>query len=228
MLRAVRFAANLDFRIEEETWKAIQENAPAILEVSWERIFEELDKMLTGPNPAGALRLLEESLLLERILPEVTAMRGVAQPPEFHPEGDVWQHTLLCFEKAKPPLSRTLAFAVLLHDVGKPGTYEVADRIRFNSHDRLGAEMAEKICKRLKMSNGDTEKIVELVKDHLKFMNINKMRESTLKRFLVLENFPEHLELHRIDCSASHGMMENIAFCEKKLEDSRPYDLPEF
>ena len=227
MLRAVRFAAVLGFTVEEETFAAIQKHAEGIREISAERIAGELERMFTGPDPARALRLLDRSGLLPILLPEVSAMKGVPQPPQFHPEGDVWEHTLLCFEKARPPLTPTLAFAVLFHDVGKPPTIKHADRIRFNHHDRIGARMAEDICRRLKMARELTRRIRELVEKHIQFMNVQKMRESTLKRFLLTDNFEEHLELHRIDCEASHGMTDNVDFCQRKLgEFEKEFNAP--
>lgn len=228
MLRAVRFAAGLDFTLEPETHRAVKKLAGSITDISMERISDELQNMLTGPRPARALRLLDETGLLGPVLPEVSALKGVAQPKKFHPEGDVWEHTLLCFEKADPPLTATLAFAVLFHDIGKPPTFQIADRIRFNHHDRVGARMAAKICRRLKMPARDARRIEELVQKHIDFMNVQKMRESTLKRFLLMDNFDEHLELHRIDCEASHNMTENVDFCKQKLHEfEEEFNAPE-
>ncbi len=228
MLRAVRFAAELDFTLEPETYRSITQIAHRITDISMERISDELQKMFTGPRPARALSLLDQTGLLEPLLPEVAALKGVEQPKAFHPEGDVWKHTQLCFEKADPPLSVTLSFAVLFHDIGKPSTFEVADRIRFNHHDRVGARMAAGICRRLKMSSRETQRIEKLVEKHIDFMNVQKMRESTLKRFLLMDNFSEHLELHRIDCQASHNMTENVDFCKRKLKEfEEEFNAPE-
>ncbi|MGA2262622.1 MAG: CCA tRNA nucleotidyltransferase, partial [Acidobacteriota bacterium] len=218
MLRAVRFSCGLSFRIAPETYEAIRRMAPFILEVSWERIRDELLKILTGPLPGLGLSLLHESGLLTHILPEVEAMRGVPQPPEFHPEGDVFVHTRRALELLHNP-SAVLALAALLHDVGKPATFAVKERIRFDGHVEVGARTAEEICRRLRMSNEDTELVVALVKDHLHFMNIHAMRPSTLKRFLRRPNCEDHLELHRVDCLSSHGSLDSYWFAREKYEE---------
>lgn len=218
ILRAVRFACQLDFDIEAQTYRAVQEMAPAITQVSWERIRDELLKILTGPAPGRGLQLLLDSGVLSRILPEVAAMRGVPQPPQFHPEGDVFEHTRLMLEKARQP-SPTLALGILLHDVGKPPTFQEKERIRFDGHAEVGAEMAREICRRLRLSNEITEQVVDLVRHHLRFIHVQEMRESTLKRFLRKENFAEHLELHRLDCLSSHRDLSSYHFCLQKLEE---------
>lgn len=218
ILRAVRFAAQLNFEIEEETWKQIKSLAPRLLQVSWERIRDELLKILTGPDPARGLDLMSEGGILEVILPEVEAMHGVEQPPRFHPEGDVWEHTRLMFQLAGP-LDPVLAVAALLHDVGKPVTFTVRDRIRFDGHAEIGAEMAEQIGRRLRLSRDQIEEVSDLVRNHLRFIHVQEMRESTLKRFLRKENFDRHLELHRLDCLACHGDLSSYEFCRKKLEE---------
>jgi poly(A) polymerase len=219
LMRAIRFAAELGFEVDPSTLRAVKENADCIVQVSQERIRDELLKMLTGPAPARALRLLFETGILALILPEVAAMVGVPQPPRYHPEGDVFLHTLRMFEEAED-LTETLALGVLLHDVGKPPTLTFEDRIRFHGHAELGAKMAGKICRRLRLSNSLTIQVVDLVANHLRFMHVREMRESTLKRFIRKKHFREHLELHRLDCLGSHGDLSNYDFCEEKLEES--------
>ncbi len=218
LIRAVRFAAQLDFQMEEATWKQVREQAPTILQVSWERIRDELLKILTGERPDAGLRLLHESGLLQVVLPEVADMVGVQQPPEFHPEGDVFIHTCLMFSLAGE-LDEALALGILLHDVGKPPTFTVADRIRFHGHAEKGAEMAAEIGRKLRLSSELTHEVVDLVRDHLRFIHVREMRESTLKRFLRKPNFHRHLELHRLDCLASHGDLTSYEFCREKLEE---------
>lgn len=217
VLRAIRFACQLGFRIEPETYQQVQNYAQKLTQVSSERIRDELLRILTGADPARGLRLLFDSKILGSILPEVVAMQGVPQPPQFHPEGDVFEHTCLMFQFSER-LSHTLALAVLLHDVGKPPTFTVQERIRFDGHAELGARMAQEICRRLRLSNEQIEEIVDLVKNHLRFIHVRQMRESTLKRFLRKENFGKHLELHRLDCLASHGDLSSYHFCQEKLE----------
>ncbi len=224
MLRALRFACTLGFRIESDTMKAIRAGAREILHVSWERIRDEVKKMLTGPQPAQALDLLAESGLLDWILPEVAAMRGVEQPAEFHPEGDVYTHTRNMLGHLHHP-SFTLAMGVLLHDVGKPPTFHVADRIRFDQHVEVGATLAEAICQRLRLSNEETGRILDLVRQHMRFMPVQEMRPSTLKRFLRQEHFEEHLELHRIDCLGSHGDLSNWDFCRARLDEMKTEEI---
>ncbi len=218
VIRAIRFACRLGFRIDPATWTAVCSFAARLTQISWERVRDELLKILTGPNPDRGMRLLLDSGVLARILPEVAAMDGVEQPPEFHPEGDVFAHTCLMLARADRP-SPTLAMAVLLHDVGKPPTFTVRERIRFDGHDALGAEMAEEICRRLRMSNQRIEEIVDLVRCHLRFIHVFEMRESTLKRFLRKENIRDHLELHRLDCLSSHRDLSAYHFCVAKLEE---------
>jgi poly(A) polymerase len=225
LMRAVRFAARFNYAIEPQTYAAIIERAGEIVQISAERIRDELKKMLTGPNPSGSLSLLLETGLVKAILPEVTAMAGVEQPKQFHPEGDVLIHTLLLLKNLNRP-SFELALAALLHDIGKPSTFTPpktdSDRIRFDNHCDVGARMAEAICGRLRLSNDQTELVVELVRDHLRFKDVQQMRESTLKRFLRRPFFPEHLELHRLDCLASHGDLTLWEFCKKKSAEIGP------
>lgn len=204
MLRAVRFAARLDFSIEERTLSAISERASFISRISVERVREELVRMLTEGAASRAFELLAKSQLLEQILPEVKAFQGVPQPPEFHPEGDVWTHLLLMLQELRQP-SVSLALGVLLHDVGKPPTIQKLDRIRFNGHAEKGAQMTSPILERLRFSNEVIEQVTSLVANHMRFKDVQQMRESTLKRFLRLPQFSEHLELHRLDCLASNG-----------------------
>ena len=218
MLRAVRFAARFGFTIERATFAAIRVLAAEIGQVSRERVRDELTRMLTEGRAADAFRMLEATGLLERVLPEVAAMRGVAQPPEFHPEGDVWVHTLLMLEKLPAGCSATLAWGALLHDVGKPPTYMVADRIRFNGHAEVGTRMAAAICRRLRFSNEDAEQIQSLVANHMRFGDVEKMKESTLKRFFRLPKFPEHLELHRLDVTSSHKQLRLYEFAKSRYE----------
>jgi len=219
MLRAVRFACALHFRIAEETHEAIRQLAPAILEVSWERIRDEVLHILTGPMPGRGLDLLHDTGLLLHILPEVEAMRGVSQPEAFHPEGDVYIHTRRTLDLLRKP-SPVLAMAAMLHDVGKPLTVSLQeDRIRFNRHAEVGAQLSDTICRRLRMSNDETGRIVELVRCHLHFLNIRSMRRGTLKRFLNTPHFEDHLELHRADCLSSHGDLDAYRFALEKYEE---------
>jgi poly(A) polymerase len=226
MLRAVRFAARFEYRIDPETMKAIRELAPQITQVSRERVRDELTKMLTEGHARRAFELLDQSGLQHEVLPEIERMKGVAQPPQFHPEGDVWVHTLMLLEMLRPGGSRTLAWGALLHDVGKPPTFRVApDRIRFDGHVEVGVAMAEEIGRRLRMSNDDARQIEALVANHMRFADVFKMKPSTLKRFLRLPRFPEHLELHRLDCLASHGDLSIYDFLRQKIEDTPPEEI---
>jgi poly(A) polymerase len=226
MMRAVRFAARFHYAIDDATFAAIQALAPHIRQVSLERIRDELTKMLTDGRARRAFELLHESGLLVHVLPEVARMKGVAQPPQFHPEGDVWTHTLLMIEQLKAGSSPTLAWGVLLHDVGKPPTFRPPcgpdNRIRFDEHVEVGTQMAVEICRRLRFSNEDTEQIRSLVANHLRFKDVLQMKPSTLKRFVRLNRFEEHLELHRLDCMASHGHLENYEFMKEFLAQTPP------
>jgi poly(A) polymerase len=187
--------------------------------VSRERIRDELDKMLTEGQARRCFELLDSTQLLVEVLPEVSALKGVEQPPQFHPEGDVWMHTLLLLEGLEKGCSKTLAWGVLLHDIGKPPTFRVApDRIRFDGHAEIGTRMAEAICRRLRFSNDATEQVCALVANHMRFGDVKKMKESTLKRFLRLPHFPEHLELHRLDCASSHCDLSLYEFVRDTLE----------
>lgn len=218
MLRAVRFAASFDYEIEPETFAAIHRLSAKIATVSAERVRDELLRTLCSGRARRGFELLDATGLLERVLPEIAAMKGVEQPPEYHPEGDVWTHTLLMLEALPAECSPTLALGALLHDVGKPPTFRVApDRIRFDNHVSVGMAMAREICNRLRLSHEQTTQIVALVEHHLRFRDAPQMRESTLKRFLRMEKFEEHLELHRLDCLSSHRNLENYEWVRTKL-----------
>ena len=224
MLRAVRFAAGLGFEIEAATMAAICRLAPLIDGVAAERVRDELGRLLTEGQPRRGFELLRESKLLERVLPEVAALEGVDQPPEFHPEGDVWNHTMAMLDQLREP-SETLAWGVLLHDVGKPDTFQRADRIRFHGHVQRGVELARAICKRLRFSNADSEHVLALVGNHMKFMDLRRMRPAKLRRFLQQPGFEDHLALHRLDCLASHGTLDNHDFAAERarqLDDEEP------
>ena len=226
MMRAVRFAARLGFQIEPETLAAAQELALKITQVSPERIREELTKLLTEGAARRGFELLDETGLLGVVLPDLARMKGVEQPPQFHPEGDVWIHTRMMLEKLQTDCSPTLAWGVLLHDVGKPSTFAPATglgtRIRFDGHVEVGTRMAERICRELRFSNDDTEQIETLVANHLRFKDVHRMRQATLKRFVRLPRFHEHLELHRLDCLASHGNLEAYDFVQQFLRETPP------
>jgi putative nucleotidyltransferase with HDIG domain len=224
MLRAVRLAASLGFEIEAGTMDAIRRMAALVHSVSAERTRDELTRILTEGGARRGLELLDESGLLVQLLPEVWAMKGVEQPKEFHPEGDVWTHTLLMLAMLEAP-SVTLALGVLLHDVGKPPTFRVAERIRFDGHMEVGSRMAESILERLRFSNQEIQTVAALVADHLRFKDVKRMRESTLRRFLREPHFEELLELHRLDCLASHGLLGNYEFIRQKQRELPPERL---
>ena len=223
MLRGVRFAARLEFEIEPQTMAAMRTAAHEIGQVSSERIRDELTLMLTEGHARRAFELLDATGLLAQVLPEIVRMHGVEQPPQFHPEGDVWVHTMLLLEKLKPGVSATLAWGALLHDVGKPATFrppdpkKPGDRIRFDGHVEVGVRITEEILGRLRFSNQDTEQIVALVKNHMRFGDIMQMRESTLKRFLRLPKFDEHLALHWMDASSAHGDLRLYEFAKQRF-----------
>jgi poly(A) polymerase len=229
MARGVRFAARFGYTIEPRTFAAIQKLAPTIRQVSQERLRDELTKMLTEGAARRAFELLDETDLLRELLPEVARMKGVPQPPQFHPEGDVWTHTLLMLEKLPAGAARTLAWGVLLHDVGKPTTFRPPsgpnDRIRFDEHVEVGVRMAEEICRRFRFSNDDTEQIAALVANHMRFKDVPQMRDSTLKRFARLTHFEEHLELHRLDCLSSHGSLSSYDFVQAFLAKTPPQEV---
>lgn len=224
MLRAIRFACRYHWPIEEKTREAIGTLSASIEFISHERVRDEVGKILTeGGAPLGVRWLIDLGLMAV-FMPEVVAMDGVPQPPQFHPEGDVLTHTLIMLGLMRNP-SVELAMGVLLHDVGKPPTYQVRDRIRFHNHTKVGREMTEEICRRLRFSSEQTKHIAALVSDHHKFMHVQEMRSSTLKRFLRTDRFEDHLALHRIDCLSSHGELDNYAFCKAALEDLEPEQI---
>ncbi len=254
MMRAVRFAARFQFSLEQQTLDAIVRASKQIAQVSKERLRDELIRILTEGAAHDGFLLLDQTQLLNSILPEISALQGVEQPPEFHPEGDVWTHTMLMLQimdqtrrqlaqgtnptatdwkqlsageqdevESYPSIS--LAMAVLLHDVGKPLTFEVKDRIRFNNHCEEGARLATRICERFRLANRQTERIVQLVRDHLKFKDLPQMKPSTLKRFLRQVGFDEHLELHRIDCLGSHRQLELWHLARQMREQLRPEEI---
>ena len=225
MLRAVRFAARLGFEIEPATYRAIKATASRIGETSAERIRDELTLILTEGGASRGMALLMETGLLAELMPEVADMDGVAQSPEHHPEGDVWTHVKMMLDELEAGESETLAWGVLLHDIGKPPTYTEADRIRFNGHDALGAKMASALCRRLHMSNDEIERISNLTAHHMRFRHVKEMRLSKLKRFPRQPNFRELLELHRIDCVCSHGGLDLHEFCVQQLEEAGEEDL---
>jgi tRNA nucleotidyltransferase/poly(A) polymerase len=224
MLRAPRFAASLGFTIEPATAAAIRELRVAIRDVAAERVRDELTRILTEGGARRGFEALADLRLLPEILPEVAAMQGVEQPPEFHPEGDVWIHTMLMIEGLRDP-TITLALGVLLHDVGKPPTFRLAERIRFDGHAEVGAAMAVALLGRLRFSIEQIDRVEALVANHMKFKDVRRMRESTLKRFLRQPHFEEHLELHRLDCLSSHRNLENYEFCREKLASLAPEEL---
>jgi len=222
MLRTVRFASRFEYTIEPATFAAMQAMAQQIQVVSRERVRDELTRMLTEGHARHAFLLLDESGLLAQVLPEISAMKGVAQPPEFHPEGDVFVHTLLLLENLPQPCPPTLAWGALLHDVGKPPTFRVAERIRFDNHVEVGVKMAAEICGRLRFSGDDTALILALVANHMRFTHATRMSEATLKKFLRMPRFDEHLALHRADCLASHGNLSTYEFVQQKREETAP------
>jgi poly(A) polymerase len=220
MLRAVRFAARFEYSIDPATFAAMKKLANQLDVVSRERVRDELTRMLTEGHGRRAFLLLDESGLLQYVLPEISAMKGVEQPPEFHPEGDVFVHTLLLLENLPQPCPMTLAWAALLHDVGKPPTFRRApDRIRFDDHVQVGVKMAEEICRRLRFSSDETQQILALVDNHMRFGHVHRMKQSTLKRFLRMPSFDEHLALHRADALASHGDLSTYEFLQEKRSE---------
>ena len=222
MLRAVRFAARLKFSLEAAAVEAIRKQAAEIRQVSAERERDEILKILTEGRARQGFELLDATGLLREVLPEIKRMQGVAQPVEFHPEGDVWVHTMMMLESMSSP-TPTLALGVLLHDVGKPPTFSIRERIRFDNHAEVGAKMAAQILNRLRLSSRDTEQVVELVRHHLRFMDFPRMRRSTQLRFLRLAGFAEHLELHRLDCLASHSDLSTYEMA-KRLREETPIE----
>jgi tRNA nucleotidyltransferase/poly(A) polymerase len=229
MIRAVRFAARFGYAIEPATFAAIVNLAPEIRQVSAERLRDELTKLLTEGAARRGFGLLDETRLLEPLLPEIARMKGVEQPPEFHPEGDVWIHTLMMLQGLPAACPPTLAWGVLLHDVGKPPTFTPPagsnGRIRFDEHVEVGTRMAEAICRRLRFSNDDIAQIAALVANHLRFKDVPQMKPSTLKRFIRLTRFDEHLELHRLDCLSSHGHLEAYDYVQRFIAETPPEEV---
>jgi poly(A) polymerase len=217
MLRAVRFSARFGFELETKTKRAIRALASRIHAVSRERVRDELTKMLTEGKARHAFELLDETGLLAQVLPEIVRMKGVEQPSQFHPEGDVWVHTLMLLEQLPAGCAMTLAWGALLHDVGKPPTFKRApDRIRFDGHVEVGAAMGADICRRFRFSNEETRQVLALIENHMRFADAPRMKESTLKRFFRLECFEEHLEMHRMDCLAAHGNLDIYEFIRER------------
>jgi poly(A) polymerase len=221
MLRAIRFAARFEYILEPATERAIREFAPGIAQVSRERVRDELTRMLTEGHARRAFELLDSTGLLREVLPEVSKLHGVEQPPEYHPEGDVWIHTLLLLEKLPAGVSPTLAWGALLHDIGKPATFShnPPDRIRFNGHVEIGVKIAHEILRRLRFSNEECAQILALVENHMRFGDVEKMKDSTLKRFFRLPKFDEHLALHRLDVTSSHGDLSLYDFARRRREE---------
>ena len=225
LLRAVRFASTLGFEIEERTWNEVRMRAPLIRQVSAERIRDEIVKILVRPGAARGFTLLSESGLMREILPEIEAMKGVEQPPEYHPEGDVFIHTRMLLEKLDHP-TPVLALAALFHDVGKPPTFAVKDgRIRFYEHAPIGADMTRVIMKRLRFSNDEIEQVAECVANHMKFADVQKMRSGKLKKFVTRPTFLQEMDLHKIDCQSSHGKLDNHQFLLQKIKEFEKEDL---
>ncbi len=221
ILRAVRFATTLEFEIEPGTWDALVRSAASIMEISAERIREELVRNFLSPHRVRGWDLLDASGVMRAVLPELEAMKGCEQPPQFHPEGDVFQHTRIMLELLPADVSLPLVLSVLFHDIGKPSTSSVdeAGRIRFNGHDRVGAEMTEGLMQRLRFSRAEIDATVEMVRQHMVFKDVPNMRVAKLKRFMARPTFEDELELHRVDCASSHGMLDNYEFLLQKREE---------
>ena len=221
LMRAIRFAVVTGFEIEENTLNALKECAPLLAQISPERIRDEFSKILVAENRARGLDLLAETGLADTFFPELLALQGCEQPPQWHPEGDVFVHTRIALSLLNsPPLH--LALAVLLHDIAKPPTQtwdDEAERFRFNGHDRVGAKMAEEILRRLRYPNQTVEEVTFMVSRHMKFMHVQDMRTAKLKRFMAAESFPMEIELHRVDCDSSNGFRDNYDFLHLKKEE---------
>jgi poly(A) polymerase len=221
MLRAVRFATVLDYQIDQQTWDALVADASSINQISAERIRDELVRIFLSPDRVRGWDLLDSSRLMRAILPELEAMKGVLQPEQFHPEGDVFVHTRLMLQLLPEEVSVPLVFAVLFHDVAKPVTamVDTTGRIRFNDHDRIGAQMTEAIMRRLRFSGAEIEATVEMVRQHMVFKDAPNMRVAKLKRFMARPTFDDELELHRVDCESSHRMLDNYEFLLRKRDE---------
>jgi poly(A) polymerase len=227
----VRFAARFGFELEPATKRAIRSLAPRIHAVSRERVRDELTKMLTEGRARRAFELLDETGLLTEVLPEIARMKGVEQPPQYHPEGDVWVHTLGLLEQLEAGCPLTLAWGALLHDVGKPPTFRQApDRIRFDGHVEVGVAIGAEICRRFRFSNDETQQILALIENHMRFADAQRMKASTLKRFFRLESFDQHLALHKMDCLAGGGNLDHWEYVRERYlatpeESVRPKPL---
>lgn len=222
LLRAVRFAARFGYEIESRTWEALKSHAADIHAVSAERVREEMVKILSHPTRVRGFDLLDESGLMKEILPEIEALKGCEQPPQFHPEGDVFVHTRAMLELLSQDASPTLVLSVLFHDIGKPPTFRYhadEDRIRFSGHDRVGATMTERAMERLRFSRAEIDRVAEAVRQHMVFKDVQKMRTAKLKRFMAREGFDEELELHRVDCVSSHGATDNYEFLKSRADE---------
>ncbi len=219
LLRAVRFGASLGFEIDTATWDAVLHHAGDIHDVSAERIREELVRIFLSPTRVKGFDLLVESGLMQHILPEIMTLQGCEQPPQFHPEGDVFVHTRAMLGLLPAHVSVPLVFGVLFHDIGKPPTQTVDEtgRIRFNGHDKLGAEMTQRIMERFRFSNADTEAVVSAVANHMVFKDVQEMRVAKLKRFMARPGFDDELELHRVDCTSASGMLDNYEFVRERI-----------
>jgi poly(A) polymerase len=219
MLRGVRFAARFGFELDPSTAAAMRRLAAKTAAVSRERVRDELTKMLTEGHARRAFELLDQTGLLKEVLPEIARMKGVEQPPQFHPEGDVWTHTLLLLGQLEAGCPLKLAWGALLHDVGKPPTFRRApDRIRFDGHVEMGLAVGAEICRRFRFSNDETRQILALIENHMRFADAARMRASTLKRFFRLESFEQHLALHRMDCMAASGNLDHWEFVRERYE----------
>ncbi|CAN5118318.1 HD domain-containing protein [soil metagenome] len=222
LLRAIRFSTTLDFEIDPATFEAIRQSADSLGTIAPERIRDELVRILLSPRRLRGFDLLVESGLMRAILPEILDLQGCDQPPQWHPEGDVFVHTRLMLGMLPEQASLPLVLSVLLHDIAKPATrtYDAEEgRIRFSGHDKLGAEMAGTILRRLRFPNAIIAATSEAVLQHMVFKDVRSMRESKLRRFMGRPNFPDELELHRVDCSSSHNMLDNYEFLRQKSED---------
>ena len=222
LLRAIRFSAKFGFEIEPATWEAIRSNASGIHAVSAERIREELVRIFTSPSRVRGFDLMDASGLMAQILPEIETLKGCEQPPQFHPEGDVFVHTRRMLELLPAETSVPLVFSVLFHDIGKPATFSfdpTENRIRFSGHDKVGAEMTRVVMERLRFSREEIDATVEGVSNHMVFKDVKSMRVSRLKRFMAGPHFQDEMELHRVDCASSHGMLDNHAFLQRKLDE---------
>lgn len=222
LLRAIRFATKLCFTIEPNTWQAIVENAGLLQHIAVERVQAEFSLILLSEHRAHGLDLLVKSGLILHIIPEIIDLIGCEQPPQFHPEGDVYIHTKMMLNMLEGDITLELCLAVLLHDIGKPATYSYdpeEDRIRFSGHDALGAEMAESIMRRLKYSNKTIEDVCAMVANHMNFMNVRFMKKAKVKRFMARATYENEMELHRVDCASSNGITENYDFLRAKEEE---------